>query len=578
MKTKISRRRLMQGASGAGIALLSGCCSYAPRISYDDLKDVSFRLLPQVEASHRVFDKPLRLIMDAHVHIFNASDVQAGGYLSGPVANDMPRWKPLLQILAPIVDFLSRQLAPSAHHELFHLMKQQQDNRSLDKRSQLNFIDEQIERHHRKVADELYQALKPTNFAREYFDLVHQIEPASLEKRDLFSPELLLKAFDRGQQPMFDPLREDNEFFLSSTEAKREHPDGLLAFVANMLSYRYHNIRKYQRAFTNSPSSIGIDACLASMVDFDYWVGDCDHAHSRLRDQMLLMQQLVKVSDGFILPLFGYNPWNDIKNHDESLNLLKMAVTEYGFVGAKIYPPIGFRPLNNKESYYEEDQPFPDVQQLNQKLTQFYRECKALDIPIMAHGNHSKGRDETHRNFAGPEAWAEVFAHPEFDGLRVNIGHFGGNYTTGNTNWTEGFAELMQSDSARNLYGDIGFWDELQHINSQEALLLRKIKHQSVSNNQQVVDRLLFGTDWHMLSQVDNWSDYPARVFLSLKQQSGLTDEELTKVYSTNVLNLFGFHQEPAKQGKNHSRLKAYYQKHNVNARWLNLVEQQSAD
>ena len=87
-------------------------------------------------------------------------------------------------------------------------------------------------------------------------------------------------------------------------------------------------------------------------------------------------------------------------------------------------------------------------------------------IPVMAHANHSMGRDAAHDDLAGPDGWKHLrdalAVRPSASGsgpLRVNAGHFAGE--TGSP-WARDFVDLAERcDGTLDLYGDTGYWDGL---------------------------------------------------------------------------------------------------------------------
>ncbi len=146
--------------------------------------------------------------------------------------------------------------------------------------------------------------------------------------------------------------------------------------------------------------------------------------------------------------------------------------------------------------------------------------CIQLDIPVMAHTSESMGKDEAHDKLGGPEGWKSLLAHYTKCGKspRVNLGHFGGD-TDGSTNdWTQQMAELMAySPAAKNVFADLGYWSELQCDDvglerCQKAVdRLRRALDQNLGDGERAADRVMFGSDWLMLSRERYWPDYRVR-------------------------------------------------------------------
>ena len=98
---------------------------------------------------------------------------------------------------------------------------------------------------------------------------------------------------------------------------------------------------------------------------------------------------------------------------------MRDAVERAGFIGVKLYPPVGFLPLGNAGFS-------PDAargQALDQALRALYATCEAEEIPITAHASPGNEFALGYGQLAAPERWAPVLR--EFPNLRLNFGHFG---------------------------------------------------------------------------------------------------------------------------------------------------------
>ena len=114
---------------------------------------------------------------------------------------------------------------------------------------------------------------------------------------------------------------------------------------------------------------------------------------------------LCQLHGGYLRPLVSYNPWTDILEQDASLKRVCKA-RACGFVGAKIYPAIGFMPANNASTKVRTSKRRPDLTLLDKKLKAFFAVCAEERIPILAHGEAKNGRDDAHDDFGGPKGWA----------------------------------------------------------------------------------------------------------------------------------------------------------------------------
>jgi len=325
--------------------------------------------------------------------------------------------------------------------------------------------------------------------------------------------------------------------------------DGVLGFLKYMLSPRWVNVKTYMQAFTRGPGAFGIDHVLGALVDFDYWL-DCppQSAHD---DQVTLHQRLFELyrtsspkGAPYLFPVVAYNPWTDIEQGGAGLKRVVDAFTNRHFVAVKIYPPTGFRPAGNASIPVGElKKRHPDTKLLDATLAKFFETCAAMKIPVLAHAAPSNGRDAFHDDYSGPQHW-ETLLKSYASSTRVQIvdfGHFGG----GRRNWTQEFAALIGRTPAMALYGDLGYWEELMCASgpddcaSARRQLERAMAVPIQGTSDTVLDRVMFGTDWLMLSQVRRWPDYPRLLHESVAQIPGMNAEGLAKVFGGNALTCF---------------------------------------
>ena len=97
-----SRREFLRVLGLSGVGMASGCCVTAPSIP-ETSSGLSAGLLAEDPAAFITAARTGIPAIDAHAHFFNASDIQAAGYLAGPIANDAPEsLRKLIDILHPV--------------------------------------------------------------------------------------------------------------------------------------------------------------------------------------------------------------------------------------------------------------------------------------------------------------------------------------------------------------------------------------------------------------------------------------------------------------------------------------------
>lgn len=528
---KFTRREFVIGMSIGGIGLTSGCCCTAPRIEADSAKTAL--MLSNIYKSTKGGSIPM---IDAHAHFFNATDIQAGGYLAGPVANEWGIAGPLMEIVSNIIDNIAKSFAPSTYVEWQYLNNLELEFKNIDSDSALKMLDKQIDSANKEIAAFLFTELSETDFPLVYNKLISDTGLKSVADFN-FSEDTIYQSISNDMvdvKSLDDSAAKKLNFDLRSITA-------IFGFLGYMLSFRFYNIRKYYKSYAGGENGSNIIAAADTLVDFDYWVGDCDNAYSSMQDQIFLHQRLAKITDDYVFPVVAFNPWTAIKDKRQYMEMIEDAIQNRGFKGVKIYPPIGYYPMGNSEPgvYPVDNNRRPDLKKLDDALNDLYDICISNSVPVMAHGNHSMGRNNKHKLMAGPEGWKKVFSReelPKLTNLKVNIGHFGGNHKLddlGNT-WSTEFIELMKRYP--NLYGDIGNWPGLARGKGVPEFI--DLLNKRISGNRKAYERIMFGTDWFMLSLNPDWKSYPKNIYDNLKGE-GVEEVVLKKFFSGNAKELF---------------------------------------
>lgn len=569
---RISRRTWLAAAAAALSTGLTGCSCPGPR------RPVSSTLEPtgaQPLAPVSFARKDLPLAFDVHTHLFNATDVHVAGYLSISMAHSVENEKvrSLIKAAAPVVEAIGQTLAISCGDEMEALrsLVGRQQALNLAPAAAAGELDQEVDQQLDRFVEELHKRLPGSELGRliDAEDLQFRLLPraagAKLEGRPPLSrdAERLKSAVttrsEREASPRAKALAEQG---VDSIVA------GVLRFVRFMCSPRHHNLRAYIRSYTEDSGAFGIDACFSALVDFDRWLG-CERTPSSLRDQMLVHEQLAVLSGGFVLPLIPYNPWTDIEEQGASLRLVKEAIGERGFVGVKIYPPMGFGP-DGRVIASSSRLPRPkDPAAVWSALQRLYKYCRDAGVPVMGHTSHSLGRDSDHDELGGPDGWRKPLQ--EFDGLHINAGHFGGGYFNEQEKiyWPMGFAKLMSEFSG--VYGDLGYADELVEANSPAARRLADTLITKLSSGQPAFSHVMYGSDWLMMSKMEGWERFPQAIsaFLgTLPSQDAAAVRQAA--FGRAAIDCYGL----GKGHRNRQRLETFYAKWQVPApRWIAAVD-----
>lgn len=472
-------------------------------------------------------------VVDVHAHFFNARDVPIRGYLAGPVAHSKGGVVgELLKALSPIAEWIGNT-APRASDEFNELLTLAGGFSftvmSEDERFRL--LDQRRETYLKELSGRLYEQLKVVpEFVRLYNE-TQGVARSRFRIQGVDAPSLnensLLNAMQRDLQSQAPDVE------LYGAEEPPPYADGVLAFVGYMLSYRWMNLLAYQRTFSTSDTAFGVDQVLGALVDFDHWLTPPPRtAHE---DQIKLHQLLSQLSGGYMRPLVAYNPWSDVMDNGKTLARVLDAIDRRGFVGVKIYPPNGFRPFGNAHPPGIPTTPgMPSATDLDRVLLRLWEECSKRNVPVMAHTGNSMGSDDAHNQAAGPIGWqALITARGSAPPAKVNLGHFGGD--SSHDDWNAALASMMATPQGAGLYGDLGYWDEMRCRKGLASCSARQKLAKAVREYPIVAERLMYGSDWLMLSQERRWDRYPYDILAALPD--GL---DAAAVFGGNATRCFG--------------------------------------
>jgi hypothetical protein len=530
VKQILTRRRAIELVGGSTAALLSGCCELRGFPKPSKLNPMPPH--PGTPLKPKIVKRlipPTRSI-DVHSHFFNASDVPVKGFVEGPVARAKGGTiGKLIAALAPFADELGA-IAPTAAREYTELlgMASRADLGAMPDPSPA--LQSLVDDYHKTVSGHFYDLVKGSAFERQYNFLQDQrAQQIPLPDRggvnlSPFNASSMGIALQAGGRPKAANLTE------SLAQGIQPYPDGVLAFIGYMLSYRWMNLFDYSQAYSSAAGSFGIDQTLGALVDFDRWY-ECA-PHSAHDDQIKVFQLMSALSGGYLKPLAAYNPWNDLKDPGRYFDTVIDAVTNRGFVGIKIYPPTGFRPYDNT------NQPIPvpggpTGPDLDRVLNHFWSVCEDLSIPVMAHTGESWGSTAAADDAANPSGWTALLDN-QSKGHKapvINLGHLGGDEIT--NKWTAGFADRMQKSQGSNIYGDLAYWDKLSCADANDPVCSRL---RDALTRPGFAKRVMYGSDWLMLAQEVDWWRYPF-VINSVATSLGINPDDL---FANNAMSCFG--------------------------------------
>ena len=274
----------------------------------------------------------------------------------------------LAKAVAPLADLIAER-APTAAEEMQRLRALAQACGPCGDAERWAYVRGYMAAETVAAARHVAEVTRNTEFLRRYRELTRGRRLGSTATRssvgssDLSADEVL-EIVDRLALPGAD-VADTADDKTAEAEARADAADGFIGFLTCMTSLRARNVHEHMRHLRRPQEAFGVDVVLGAMVDFDYWI-DCP-PRSPQKHQFELHAMLCQLHGGYLRPLVSYNPWTDILEQDASLKRVCKA-RACGFVGAKIYPAIGFMPANNASTKVRTSKRRPDLNAAGQEV------------------------------------------------------------------------------------------------------------------------------------------------------------------------------------------------------------------
>jgi hypothetical protein len=371
----------------------------------------------------------------------------------------------------------------------------------------------------------------------------------------------------------------------------------------------------------------GIELYVPLMIDYEYWFKNSPEPH--IAEQIdTTYRDIVLRFQGKIHPFAPFDPARELAHRHKlpgpddypdgpaekysSIDMVKEAIRNKGFIGVKVYNTLGYRPLGNgavdkkrrrifrtnKMRQYEcfTGEEFDEV------MSELYDFCVQEQVPITAHcvSNGIEAYWRASFDFGSPEYWrAALDAFPD---LHVNLGHFGWDhpegyypkdalrfvkqsmrkvvqsvrgssyvamsapaYPEGKKTWTREICEMMAK--YKYLYADVS-----HHGVTKDADIPKyKRAFRGMCNDFPGViqTKTLFGIDWHVITRAENHEQFKDRYVGVLGDENIFTDEEIAGFLGGNALHFLGLlpiGTDPSVGWtKNRERLQRFYRDNNIN-------------
>lgn len=507
------------------------------------------------------------LTVDTHAHFFNGSDLQVRQFLSRVFVGRDSELFPLVDALADLLQHLGWRHAPSAKAELTAISRyasQAHDCAGIDPMRRLASSSYQAgyrvgRRELRAAADALYKTptgasvLGPKKGASGLGAAIASLPPTY----DEYEAQSLDAASILGSNPTFR---------------------GYIRFLLHNFNYRHVNAIDYLTTYSKG-SPRKVDLVAASLMDYDWWLACGRATPSSLQDQVNVMGRISVLLGGRVHGFVPFCPFRELMTKDsrgtgDAMRLVKRAIEQSGFIGVKLYPPMGFAAWGNTgQTIWRDNKRLPPAareanfgERLDAAMHDLFTYCIANDVPIMAHANHSNGPSDEYKDLAGSKYWK--LALGEFRGLRVAFGHFGDtDLENHNGEKTLPFLELMTSGpgtSGVNAFADSGYFAGTLIDQDKMSAVLRTLYS---ANNGVLLDRMMYGTDWTMIltqKNVDRYLlDFIAVMDRVVKEDPGIRARGTTlqdAFFGRNAVEFLGLNRGRGNRG----RLELFYSQNKV--------------
>ncbi|MDZ5636293.1 amidohydrolase family protein [Janthinobacterium sp. GMG1] len=570
-----SRRRALRGIGALAVGTsvgLSGCCLFKPRpLDCVNSPDINLPTGP--------------LTIDAHCHIFNGTDIPVMDFVGKVMVGEASPLGPAAMAVGALLQGLAWSLAPSGDMELETLRELSPKLATCTSEQAKMEVISRLRRDAYAAGTASLKAAAATSplylpFIREKQskllipDMQTRLQVEALEIIDKLPATI--PDLDKDSPEPLDMLSGDRSVM------------GVIKFILQNFQYRYVNIQQYLRTF-NVPGVRMVDLLMPSMVDYSWWISKGKPTATSLETQVQVMEQLSILTGGRMHGFVPFCPLREVafskgKSATSSFDLVQRALEEHGFIGVKLYPPMGFAALGNQ--YIQDAEPdfwrrrwlpewvqnTPDLGKLlDDALRRLYDYCQKHGVPIMAHTGLSNGPSMAFKNLAGSKYWACVLK--EFPRLRVNFGHFGDTSIVKDQragfSLAEAFAkEMNASGPGEFAYADAGFFTEVISDQPELKADLQKLYNLTApKGSASLANRFLYGTDWEMSLTASSIGSYLSdfmKLFKELEELPSLSGETVTtlsnKFFGDNAVRYAGL----SRGGETRLRLQAFYDKHGV--------------
>jgi predicted TIM-barrel fold metal-dependent hydrolase len=294
------------------------------------------------------------------------------------------------------------------------------------------------------------------------------------------------------------------------------------------------------------------DLFVPLMMDMTYWLDD--PIETTFPVQIDLLKRMVIQFEGRVHPFVAFDPERERRFQAGTIDqgaadLVKHAIENCGFLGVKLYPPLGYSPVGRSPSKPQHGQAYRRI------LWELYDYCAQNEVPVTTHC--TDGGAEAHAGsgaLADPEGWKTVLA--DFPQLRLNLAHMGNDKACVDeeNQWTQTIAEMM--DSYESVYADTGHHCLVENAYVRPRFLDKL--EQLFDAYPRAPQRLMFGTDWHLLHRTRTYKKFLVDYCRYYSER--FSAEWTEQFMGRNAMAFLGL----APGDRNHERLDRFYEENDI--------------
>ena len=562
-------------------------------------------------------------IIDVHCHVFNADDLPMVDFMEKSIVRanlDNRRAKPYAPVVNSILKDVARRLRRAAKNEESYLDEIKADPHKARK-------PDDIQNSEREFVIALF---------REWHDSpglpLPSGTPLTVKVVNSYLPRIALGFIRREMIPAVYSVPLDyslgsalNNSDGAFTMDANADPDYLGGQVYDVPNGKISRTIKWVVSFTRYRRELLADldrvnhgrAVLVTpaLVDFTKWL-DASETPMTISKQVALMSRLSRERPADLPHIHGFVPFDPLRQaiHDKvggpatdsPLAIVDKAVMQQGFVGVKLYPPMGFRAANNANAgddfpcwvrfgkgspgYDETCRGRGDGNDglgnepgtvLDAALMKLFEWCAANNVPIMAHTNNSNGAGPGYGTRANPKYWQPVLQ--KFPTLRVNFAHFGGfdeafangrlDVTALNKTWEWTIGRMVSAVPDRPIFADISYFSEVldRHSQQRKDTLACMRRFRDIFPNSEKM--LLYGTDWSMIGHEDKFitsTEFLPDIVAEFLSEAGYDMDDRENIFFRNAVQFLGLRN--ADKNSTRGRLEQFYQTP-AESEWLSVFD-----